>query len=97
MAKKGYSLDKGFLFLKNWATVLRRLSPERFHRLFWMLYDYQDSWGEEIYDDFSDDEALWDVAVLLMQQIDFRLAGATRHKKEDGDEKSAGGTYKRKE
>ena len=85
MAKKGYSLDKGFLFSKSWEPVFRRLTPEQFHRLFWVLYDYQINWGEDIYDDLRDDVELWSIASLLVHQIRYRLAGAKR-KMEESEE-----------
>ena len=76
MAKKGYSLEKGFLFSKSWEPVFRRLSPKQFHRLFWVMYDYQTSWGEDVYDNLNDDIELWSIAMLLIPQIKNRWAGA---------------------
>ena len=82
MAKKGYSLDKGFLFSKSWEPVFRRLTPKQFQRLFWVLYDYQISWGEDVYDNLGDDMELWSIAMLVLPQIKHRLAGARNRPEE---------------
>lgn len=84
MAKKGYSLDKGFLFLRSWERGLRMLSPTQFHRLFWDLYDFQESRGEKLVE-YPDDPMLDLVSSLVVTQLQFRLAGAKRQKKGDAD------------
>ena len=72
---KGYSLDKGFLFDKSWAKAMRKLSPEDFHKVFWELYDYQDSKGNSPIPSHEDNPILDTYTDLIVPHIVNRLNG----------------------
>lgn len=83
--RKGYSLEKGFLFLKDWAAAMRTLNEKDFHELFWALYDYQESRGEEDVTESLQNPLLRVVASLILPQLNHRLAGAARREDAETD------------
>lgn len=86
-----YRLDKGFLFLKDWEAALRRRSAEDFHRIFWELYDFQDSRGEKDIPRHPDKPYLDDLVDLIKPRIIDRINGATGGKKAQDARGSVGG------
>ena len=73
---KGYSLNKGFLFLVDWEQALRALPANDFHALFWELYDFQQSKGDKKVPQHPQNPLLDMLSSLLVPQIQNRLNGA---------------------
>ena len=92
-----YNLESGFLFHKDWEKTLRRLSPEKFHFVFWGLYDYQRSGGAKQIAPHPDDPHVDDIIDLLIPKIIDRLNGAKGGKKTQSNKGCVGGVSSREE
>lgn len=84
--KNRYSLDKGFLFLKQWARLMRQLPPEDFCTVFWEVYDYQDSRGEKTIPSHADNDFVQGLIDMILPTIESRLDGAKRNPKETNED-----------
>lgn len=76
-AKKGYSLEKGFLFDYGWLTMFRKLSEKDAWTLFMDLMEYQRSCGSKQIPEYPPKKEIMNMmAATICYQIDKRIKGA---------------------
>ena len=79
----GYKLSQGLLFDKRWEGGMRMLSPKKFHKLFWELYDYQKNGGDSSVDDHDDHVLMGSIVTFVVPQIRNRIIGSRRKKESE--------------
>ena len=74
----GYKLERGFLFDHRWEKQFRKLKAKDFHKLFWELYDYQVTNGEQFVPDHDENLLMSSIVSFVVPQLKNRLDGAKK-------------------